>query len=79
MMLILTKYHLELKKKSFKCDYRGFGGLEGRNVADFLWDLNQTHIFSKTRKICSMCSESPKFYVIFEFYVDFCLHYPNFR
>ena len=59
------------KKRSFKCDYRGFWGWGGHNVADFLGDFNQTHIFSETRKICFMCSESPKFYVIFEFMLIF--------
>ena len=60
-MLILIKYHLELKKGVSNVVIEDLGGWRGRNVADFLGDLNQTHISSKTKKICSMYSESTKF------------------
>ena len=59
------------KKRSFKCDYRGFGGWRGRNVADFLRDLNQTHIASKTKKIWYMYPESAKFRLFSNFMMIF--------
>ena len=60
MMLILIKYHLELKKGVSNVVIEDLVGWRGRNVADFLGDLNQTHISSETKKICSKCSESTK-------------------
>ena len=50
MMLILIKYHLELKKGVSNVIIEDLGGWRGRNVADFLVDLNQIHIASKTKK-----------------------------
>ena len=47
------------------------GGWRGRNVADFLEDLNQTHISSKTKKIWSMYSESTKFNLFSNFMMIF--------
>ena len=52
----MTQFPFGSKKRDFKCDYRGFGGSEGRNVADFFGELNKTHMLSETKKICFMCS-----------------------
>ncbi len=38
------------KKRSFKCDYRGFGGLGGRNVADFFVGPQSNTYFFKNKK-----------------------------
>ena len=58
MMLILIKYHLELKKGVSNVIIEDLGGWRGRNVADFLKDLNQAHISSKTKKY-GICTLSP--------------------
>ena len=70
-MLILIKYHLELKKGVSNVIIEDLGGWRGRNVADFLGDLNQTHISSKTKKIWSMYSESTKFRLFSNFMMIF--------
>ena len=55
MMLILIKYHLELRKGVSNVITENLG-VGGRNVTDFLGDLNQTHIFSETKKyaVCAL-------------------------
>ena len=71
MMLILIKYHFELKKWVSNVIIEDLGGWRGRNVADFFGDLNQTHISSKTKKIWSMYSESTKFNLFSNFMMIF--------
>ena len=71
MMLILIKYHLELKNGVSNVIIEDLGGWMGRNVADFLGDLNQTHISSKTKKIWSVYSESTKFNLFSNFMMIF--------
>ena len=71
MMLILIKYHLELKNGVSNVIIEDLRGLRGRNVADFLCDLNQIHISSKTKKIWSMYSESTKFNLFSHFMMIF--------
>ena len=71
IMLILIKYHLELKNGVSNVIIEDLGGWMGRNVADFLGDLNQTHISSKTKKIWSMYPESTKFNLFSNFMMIF--------
>ena len=71
MMLILIKYHLELKKGVSNVIIEDLGGWRGRNVADFLGDLNQTHIASKTKKIRYMYPESTKIRLFSNFMMIF--------
>ena len=72
MMLILIKYHLELKKWVSNVIIEDLGGWRGRNVADFLGDLNQKPVSSKTKKlIWSMYSESTKFRLFSNFMMIF--------
>jgi len=46
----MTQLPFEAKKRSFKCDYRGFGWLGGRNVADFFWGLQTATYVFKNKK-----------------------------
>ena len=71
MMLILIKYHLELKKGVSNVIIEDLGGWRGRNVADFLVDLNQTHIASKTKKIRYTYPESTKIRLFSNFMMIF--------
>ena len=55
----------------FECDHRGFGGLRGRNVANFLGDLNQTHIFQQQEKFDPCALSRPNFMLFSNFMMIF--------
>ena len=57
----MTQLPFVAKKGGFKCDYRGFGGSGGRNVADFFGGPRTNTYFLRNKNICFMCSESIKF------------------
>ena len=67
------------KKRSFKCDYRGFGGLEGSQCCRFFGGPQSNTYFFKNKKNMVYVLWVHQIQLIFEFYDDFCLHYLNFR
>ena len=66
MMLTLINSHLELKNGVSNVIIEDLGGWMGRNVADFLGDLNQTHISPKTKKsgLCTLGRPSSGYFRI---------------
>ena len=79
MMLILIKIHLELKKAVSNVIIEDLGGWGVAVLPIFFGNLNQLHIFSETKKKTLYVFWVCQIHIIFEFYDDFCLHYPNFR
>ena len=67
------------KKRSFKCDYRRFGGLEGSQCCRFFGGPQSNTYFFKNKKNMVYVLWVHQIQLIFEFYDDFCLHYLNFR
>ena len=78
MMLILIKYHLELKKgvSNVIIEDLGVGGVA---MLPIFWGTSIKHIFLQKQKNTVYVSLVHQNQVIFEFYDDFCLHYLNFR
>ena len=59
------------KKRSFKCDYRGFGGLEGSQCCRFFGAPQSNTYFFKNKKIWYMYYGSTKFSLFSNFMMIF--------
>ena len=70
----MTQLPFVAKKGGFKCDYRGFGGSGGRNVADFLGGASNKHLFPQKQKYMLYVFWVDQIHAILAYFDDFCLN-----